>query len=173
MKWVDVLELHGRASSAFAETAAAIPPESWLEAKEGKWAPAQVTKHLSLAYEILLSELGGGAGMSIRTTFWQRALLRWTLVPRLLRGKPFPKGARAPKETRPEEITEGKADAIMQFQSLAKLFADAVQKAYSKDSGARLTHAYFGRSGLVNSVQFCARHIEHHTKAISEFRSRL
>jgi len=170
MKWVEVVELHNKASCTFAETAAGVPSETWMKAGEGEWSPAHITKHLSLAYEILLSELNGGAGMDIRTKFWQRTLLRWTMVPRLLRGKPFPKGAKAPRETRPTEITEDQADAVANFRKLAASFEEAALNAYAKDSGTQLTHAYFGRSDLVKSLQFCARHVQHHARTIANWR---
>jgi len=165
MKWSGVLELHSKASSAFADAAAKIHSGEWLVEKEpGKWSPAHVVKHLSLAYEILLSELGGGAGMMIRTSFWQRTLLRFTMVPKLLRGEPFPKGARAPRETRPVEVNADQKEAVTAFRKLAAAFEETVQKAYAENSKAKLTHAYFGRANLVNSVLLCARHVAHHAK---------
>ncbi|HSN68322.1 MAG TPA: DinB family protein, partial [Thermoanaerobaculia bacterium] len=95
-----------------------------------------------------------------RTKLWQRILLRFTLVPKILRGGAFPKSARAPRETRPQMPEHGQAEAIARFQERAARFNDAASD--PRHTRARLTHAYFGRSSVTESMVLCARHIEHH-----------
>jgi hypothetical protein len=144
-----------------------VPAEFWSKAEDGVWSPAHITKHVVLAYEILLSELNGGPGMSVRTKFLQRTFLRLFMVPGLLKGKPFPKGARAPKETRPVMIVENQSDAILEFDRVSVQFEQSLRDAYERNRRSLLTHAYFGRADLRRSLQLCARHVLHHAKTIA------
>ena len=98
--------------------------------------------------------------MAIRTTLWQRILLRLTLVPKILRDGAFPKGARAPRETRPQMPEHGQAEAIARFRERATRFSETASD--PRHARARLTHAYFGRASVTNTILLCARHIEHH-----------
>jgi hypothetical protein len=168
MKWPDAVHLHAEARELFKNNASAVPEHSWLRADREAWSPAHITKHVSLAYVVLLNELTGGAGMRIRTKLMRQTFLRLFMVPGLLNGKPFPKGARAPKETRPNEINESQAEAIAEFEALSLRFEQRAQKTYELNRKIQLTHAYFGRADLVKSVQLCARHVLHHAKAIAE-----
>jgi hypothetical protein len=167
--WLEALRLHEDAAAGFAHAAEAIPPELWTSpVAEGKWTPAQITDHLNRAYQTLLHELGGGAGMALRTRGWQRLILRFTLVPRLLAGAPFPRGARSPRELRPAEAAglDEQPLLIARFRELAERFQTEVQEAHATRPRQRLTHAYFGAAPLERSVVFCARHILHHHKQL-------
>lgn len=137
-----------------------MPEEEWfVPMSEGKWSPAEVLAHLVSTYDTLLRELAGGAGMAIRTKLWQRWLLRLTVVPRLLAGGAFPKGAVAPRETRPGGVVD-RAESIALFRRRAAELDEAVRLA--KD-GQRITHAYFGSATVAHGVLLCVRHIQHHT----------
>lgn len=163
MNWNEAERIHAKAASDFAEAAQRVPAAVWLAPRaEGKWSPAEIVEHVGLSYDTLNRELAGGPGMALRTKLWQRILLRFTLVPRLLRGAPFPKGARAPKETRPAVSNPDQAAAIAAFRVRAAAFEAAASAAQKANRGQKLTHAYFGRASLTNSVLLCARHVEHH-----------
>jgi hypothetical protein len=167
--WSDALRLHESAAGEYASAAEALSPEMWATARgEGKWSPAQVTDHLILAYQALQRELSGGPGMALRTTAWQRVLLRLLLVPRLLRGAAFPRGARAPREIRPSEVTQDQRALIARFRDHAERFQAAIQDAHARNPGQRLTHPYFGASSLHDSLVLCARHILHHLRQLPE-----
>lgn len=167
-QWADALSLHAEAVSRFAEAAAAVPGDSWeVERDSGKWTPALVVEHVTLAYEILLQELRGGKGMALRLPFWQRWILRFTMVPRILRGGPFPRGARAPREVRPSTSRSAQPEAVKEFQRLSKEFEECAARAFSVNSKTELTHAYFGAADLPHAVTLCARHILHHAAQIS------
>ena len=153
--------LHTDAVSDLVATASSVPEARWRAPRaEGKWSPAETVEHLTIAYDVLLRELAGGGGMAIRTTLWQRILLRLTLVPKILRDGAFPKGARAPRETRPQMPEHGQAEAIARFRERATRFSETA--ADPRHARARLTHAYFGRASVTNTILLCARHIEHH-----------
>jgi hypothetical protein len=164
VKWPEVRRLHAEAVEAFAAAAAAVPPARWLVPRaEGKWSPAEIVEHLTLAYDTLLRELEGGPGMKVRTKWWQRILLRFTLVPRLLRGEPFPAGARAPREIRPTAANPDQVAAVARFRELAARIDSGSASAIESGKRVRLTHAYFGSAALWKGVLLCARHVQHHT----------
>ncbi|HEX2834334.1 MAG TPA: DinB family protein [Thermoanaerobaculia bacterium] len=166
MNWQRVLDTHSQAAKSLAEAAEQIPPEQWLTPRaEGKWSPGHVLQHLNQTYDVLLRELRGGIGMAVQTTLWQRMLLRLTVVPKILRGGWFPSGARAPREIRPAEPAADKDAAIAKFRALSKEFDSAAVKAQA-NGGQKLSHAYFGRSGVPDSVLLCTRHIEHHDRQL-------
>src|SRR5687767_13236978 len=117
MKWPEIRALHEEATREIVAAAERIPAVRWTTARaEGKWSPAEIMEHLNLAYDALLRDFAGQGGMQIRTKWWQRVLLRFTLVPKLMRGAPFPANARAPRETRPVTANPDQAAAIAAFR---------------------------------------------------------
>jgi hypothetical protein len=152
-----------------AAAAERVSAERWLQPRaEGKWSPAEIVEHLNLAYEVLLRELNGGPGMQIRTKLWQRLLIRLTIMPKLLRGGPFPNGARAPRETRPVLSTTDKASAIATLRERGEKLASVASDVRQTKPRTRLTHAYFGKGSVENGVLLCARHMQHHHKQLLE-----
>jgi hypothetical protein len=171
MNWQRVLDVHSAAVKSLVETAEQIPADRWLlPREEGKWSPGHVLQHLNQTYEVLLRELRGGTGMAIQTKLWQRWMLRFTVVPKILRGGWFPSGARAPREIRPAEPAADKDAAIAKFRALSKEFDGIAIKAQA-NGGQKLSHAYFGKAGVPDSVLLCTRHIEHHTRQLQEIRA--
>ena len=163
MKWEEIAALHDGAANAFAAAAERVPADRWLAPRaEAKWSPAEVVEHLNLVYDVALRELAGGTGMALRTKFWQRVVLRFTILRKILRGDGFPAGAPAPRETRPALSTTDQGELIARFRERAARFA-AVAAA---DRDQRITHAYFGASKVPKSVLLVARHIEHHTTQV-------
>lgn len=153
------LALHGSAVDALVAKAEGVPEAEWfVPTSEGKWSPAEVLAHLVSTYDTLLRELAGGPGMAIRTKLWQRWLLRLTVVPRLLAGGAFPKGAVAPRETRPGGVLN-REESITLFRRRAAELDEAVRNA---NDGQRITHAYFGSATVAHGVLLCTRHIQHH-----------
>ena len=167
--WEEVRQLHASVAAELAGTAAVIPSQRWLEPRQpGKWSPAEIVEHLTLAYDTLLREMEGGGGMQIRTKLWQRILLRLTLVPRLLRGAPFPANARAPRETRPSVSNPDQNAAVARFRERAAKLEAAADAAVVSRRRVRLTHAYFGSSALPEAMLLCARHVLHHQKQLAD-----
>ena len=165
MKWEEISAIHTRAVDDLVATATSVESARWLTPRaEGKWSPAEVVEHLNLAYDVMLREMSGQGGMEIRTKWWQRVLLRFTIVPKILRGDGFPTGARAPKETRPSLTTTDQRMAIEAFRDRAKRFTVAIEDA--RQRGQRLTHAYFGKASTKPTLLLVARHIEHHAKQL-------
>ena len=163
MKWEAARKLHSDAAASVAAAAELIPAEKWLAPRAGgKWSPAQVLEHLSLAYDVLNRELTGGPGMQIRTKLWQRLMLRLVMLPKIMRGGGFPEGARAPREFRDPVGNPDQRAAIASFRERAAKFEALAAGAEQSGRRVRLSHAYFGRSNVRNAVVLCARHVQHH-----------
>jgi hypothetical protein len=162
-RWTDALELHETAAADLVCAAEAIAADAWDQPRlAGKWSSAQIVMHLILAYEVLLRDLAEGAGMALRTTATKRLFFRLTVLPRLLSGKRFPAGVRAPREARVGRVSDPQPELIARFSGLATQFHQAVQAAHLERPRIRLTHAYFGALSLEDAVRFCAVHIRHH-----------
>jgi DinB family protein len=168
LSWPTVQQLHSNVVVDVTTAAGRVPPEKWMTPRaDGKWSPAEIVEHLSLVFDVLLRELAGGGAMEVRTKLWQRILYRLTIMPKLLRGHPFPRGVRAPRETRPATANADQSAAIAAFRDRAARFETAAADAQQKPN-ARLTHAYFGSSTVVNGVLLCARHMQHHRKQLPD-----
>jgi hypothetical protein len=168
MKWNEIRDLHTRAVADFADAAERIPAAQWREPRAvGKWSPAELVEHLTLAYDVLQQELEGGPGMRIRTKPWLQVVLRWTIARRILGGGPFPKRSPAPRELRPALPEHGQDVAIAGFRERARRFASTTEALVGSGREVRLTHPYFGRAPLPESVLMCLRHVEHHRRQLA------
>jgi hypothetical protein len=153
------LTLHAKAVDDLVAKAEAVPEQEWFDPLgPGKWSPADVLAHLVSTHDTLLRELSGGPGMAIRTKWWQMWLLRVTLLPGMLAGGPFPKGAVAPRETRTGAVRD-RTESVGLFRLRA---AELDAAARAAKEGQRITHAYFGSASVAHGMLLCTRHIQHH-----------
>lgn len=132
----------------------------------GKWSPAEVTSHVSEAYQVLRTELAGGPGMRLLGSPLQRWLLRHTMLPRLCRGKPFPPGVWAPRETRPREVKDVPAVALQGLETLARGFSQELTSR-AQAGKVRLSHAYFGPLSPRQGLQLLIVHTRHHARQLA------
>ena len=157
---------HASALSEFVGAARRFPGESWTQAlASGKWSPAEITSHVAEAYEVLRGELSGGPGMQLLGSPLLRWLLRRTMLPGILRGRPFPAGARAPRETRPRELHADPTSALVALEVKADAFARELS-ARAADQRLRLCHAYFGPMSARQSLQLASVHTRHHARQL-------
>ncbi len=147
-----------------------LAPTAWMRPPApGKWTPAEITSHVAEAYRVLLAELGGAGGMKLLGSRLQRLILRYTLLPRLITGRPFPPGVRAPRETRPKAIIKDHDEALSELGHLAGLFA--AELAVRAAAGpVRLTHAYFGALSPGQGLQLLTAHNRHHARQLASCR---
>ena len=156
-----------QAVDAFAATADSFPDAKWHAPRQaGKWSAAEITVHLIKAFEAGERELKGGGPMQMRLAGWKLLYARWIVLRRMLKTRAFPTGARAPRETRPEDALPGRTEAVKLFRAAAASFERATAAAYETRPRTTLTHPYFGGMGLADSVLLAAIHIEHHHKQI-------
>jgi hypothetical protein len=168
--WDSLLADHSNAVAEYMTAAGRFASPDWMRPlAPGKWTPAELTSHVTEAYRVLRAELGGATGMRLLGSRLQRLVLRYTLLPRLLAGRPFPAGVRAPRETRPREIVEEPGDALSMLGDLAEAF---IRELTTRAAGARirLTHAYFGPLSPRQGLRLLTVHTRHHARQLSSAR---
>jgi hypothetical protein len=165
--WTELVEEHARAVEEYRRAASALDSTRWMAPiAPGKWSPAEITAHLAEAYRVLTGELDGGAGMGLRGSRLQRLVLRHTILPRLLAGRPFPPGVRAPRETRPREIIADPDLAVSMLIEQAERFARGLTDKAGRQT-VRLTHAYFGPLSARQGLELSIRHTRHHAQQLA------
>jgi hypothetical protein len=165
--WGSLSADHRNAVEQFVATVRQLPPGSWSNPlAPGKWTPAEISSHLIASYRIMRAELAGGAGMALRLKPLQRWVLRHTVLPRILRGGPFPAGARAPRETRPVEVIRDLGESLAILATEANTLAEELTS-HARAGRVRLTHAYFGGMSARQSLQLLAVHTRHHARQIA------
>lgn len=168
MDWESNFRFHEQAIAEFAAVAERVPAGEWrVPLAEGKWSPAEVVEHVGLAYAVLHGELEGGPGMKMRTKWWQRLVMRPTILRRILRGGGFPPNVPAPREIRPVAPETDPATAIAAFRERAARFTASVLRAHAGGRPPKLTHPYLGRGPLRHAVLLNARHTRHHLEQLA------
>jgi len=158
--WRRLEEDHFAAVEEFAARAEAVADELWPVAPfPGKWSPGQVAEHVALAYEAILRDLSGGPAMRLRASWWQRALLRRFLLPRILSTGRIPLAATAPREARPGPEAPARAEVLGRLRDGASRLSDAMRS--SRDAACAI-HPYFGTLRGREILRFCAVHTRHH-----------
>ena len=166
-EWARLLNDHARAIEEYRTAAESLDQAAWLAPiAPGKWSPAEVTAHVAEAYRVLSAELGGADGMCLRGSRIQRLLLRYTILPRLLAGKPFPPGVRAPREVRPTEVIGDPSLAVATLVERAEQFIGELTTRATMPA-VRLTHAYFGRLSPRQGLKLSTVHTRHHAQQLA------
>ena len=164
--WASLLTRHSDAVDDFCRAAGRLADPRWLRPiAPGKWTPAEITSHVSQAYRVVRDELAGQAGMRLLGSRFQRFVLRHTLLPRLLAGQPFPRGVRAPRETRPQEVAADPVQALFTLRESARSLADELS-ARAGAGTACLTHAYFGPLSARQGIRLLTMHTRHHARQL-------
>jgi hypothetical protein len=170
-RWRAARAEHDDVVRASLEVLGRIPAARWHEApRPAGWSPAAVTLHLCQSYELSRAVVGGAPGMALRVPRWRAWLLRTFLVPPLLASRRFPRGARAPREVRPDAAEASALGVEEGTRRLARAAADAasaLEQAATTGSRVRFTHAYFGALPPLTTLRVLSAHTRHHTRALS------
>lgn len=154
---------HRAAVGEFIEKAGALHAEQWLVPRaEGKWTPAQETRHVILAYETFLSQLNGGAPMRLRGTAWKRRMWRLIGLTAILWRKRIPVAVRAPSEVRPDTVVAPASQLLPVLRTRASEFDAAYAAKVRSAPRTRVTHFMFGELRLDHAIQLMSIHTRHH-----------
>jgi DinB superfamily len=166
-RWHEAVDEHRAALAAYLETAEEVRDDAWTRPlAPGKWSPAEVTEHVTLAYEVLLVELREGRGMRVKGPPWRRTLLRWVLLPHILFHGTIPLRPPAPRELRPGPPRAPRAEALRILRDLGERFEHEMTRARAA-GGGWITHPYFGTVEPVKGMRFVGIHLEHHRKQVA------
>lgn len=164
--WDAAAGAHRAALASYVARAARLTSDRWGAPRApGKWSPAEISEHLALAYEMGLGELRGGPPPAIRTSYWQRLVLRWFVMPKLLAGGSLTRPVRAPREIR-HPVAGDQVATLARLQEVAEALERELESASARGR-VRFTHPYFGRMGAVEALGFCAFHARHHEAQVA------
>ncbi|CAN5841210.1 hypothetical protein BH23GEM9_BH23GEM9_03610 [soil metagenome] len=123
-----------------------------------------------MTYEHFGTAPADGPGMRPRVSPARALLLRWTLLPIMMRTGWFPAGVRSPKEFRPSPGEGQTVDAetlIVRLEKAAAASARALRAADPSIVHARLNHAYFGPLRPIEALRLLNVHTRHHARRLA------
>jgi uncharacterized damage-inducible protein DinB len=154
---------HRAAVREFVVRAGALGPGRWLAPRaEGKWTPAQETRHLILAYDAFLADIQTGTRIRLRGTPWKRRLWRAMALPYILWRRRIPVAIKAPGEVRPEWEHGSAAELLPLLEQRAARFEASFTDRWRTDPARRMSHPYLGDLSLDQAIRFVAVHTRHH-----------
>jgi hypothetical protein len=154
---------HVDAVREFVDRANAVAEPRWLVPRaEGKWTPAQETKHVILAYEAFLRQLTEGTPMRLRGNALKRRIWRLIGLNSILWRKRIPVAVNAPREVRPELVTSGPDELLPELRRRAGEFDVAFARAWRNEPRRRMTHYMFGTLSLDQGIRLVSVHTRHH-----------
>ena len=98
--------------------------------------------------------------------WWKRWLVRRRYLPRMLRTRRFPAGARAPREIRPSDAPAAGEEAAARLCAAAA----GIERFFSEHPRAarqRLAHPYFGAIPAAELFEVLTLHAVHHRGQIA------
>jgi DinB superfamily len=156
---------HAVAVAAFAQRARMVSPaEGETPRGPGKWTPAQETTHVTLSYRAFASAITTGQTLRLRVPLERALEFQRTVLPRILAGGWFPRGATAPDEAVPLDPVTPLPLGVDELEIAAREFDDVVSATFAHDPAFRTTHPYFGPMLLPELLSLMAEHTEHHLR---------
>lgn len=154
---------HRDAVSYFVSRAQLVPADRWLVPRaEGKWTPAEETRHIILSYEAMAADLRGERQMAPRTRGWRRLLARAVGLTSILWWRRIPRPVRAPREVRPPEERGSRAELMAELDRAVGEFERVFADAWEHRPRQTLAHPFFGGISLRQSMTVAVVHTRHH-----------
>ena len=151
---------HEAAIEACIAAARGVGDNQWSQPRDdGKWSPAQQFEHVGLAYQMVYDALHGQPPRA-RLGRMRQFLLRFFMLPRILRTDDFGEGVPAPRESRPNGSTYDRAALEALLRTRAATCMEALLAANGR--GARVLHPYFGPLPLLSMLRLGTSHTRHH-----------
>lgn len=160
------LAAHRTSLAAYAAASKAVPDARWNQPPApDKWSPGQVTEHLRMTYVVVGGELEGKPGLTPRTPWWIRPLLRFRFLRRILKDGAVPAGAKAPRELRPDAGPFDRDRTLDALTQAAAAFEATLTRRWN-DPSAAVTHHVFGRLSAADMLRFATVHLDHHARQL-------
>lgn len=159
----ELLSEHHLAVGDFVHRACAIPRSRWLVPRgDGKWSPAQETRHLILTYEGLLGDLNDERRPALRGTALRRRIWRIVGLTQILWRGRIPAAVPAPREFRPEPDETPRADLLALYERRGREFCGVFRDKWRLEPRRTVQHPYFGNLKLEHAMRLCTVHTRHH-----------
>ncbi len=154
---------HDDAVGEFVERARAIPDSRWLVPRaEGKWTPAQESRHLVLYYEAFSADLRGERKMTLKGTPLKRFKWRLLGLPQILWRKRIPVAVRAVREVSPAWDETPRERMLSLLAERAREFDALFVDTWRGDPRRTVRHPWFGDLTLDEAMQMSSVHTRHH-----------
>ena len=154
---------HGLAVREFIDRASALDATRWLTPRaEGKWTPAQETKHVLLAYDEFIRQLREATSMRRRGNALRRAISRVIGLTSILWLKRIPVAVNAPREVRPDWVDTPSAELLEALQLRSQEFDTAFVRTWHAEPRRRMSHYLFGALSLDQGIRLVSVHTRHH-----------
>lgn len=154
---------HRAAVLEFVARARAIQADRWLLPRaEGKWTPAEETRHLVLTYHAFIADLKGERTLRLKGTPLLRRIWRLVALPIILYGRRIPRAVRAPREIRPDGETGERDALLLELQRAVADFEGVFVEISRANPGKSLTHPFLGELNLRQAIRLAAVHTRHH-----------
>lgn len=162
-RWQRLFDDHAASVREFSSKAERVDAARWLVPRaEGKWTPAQETRHLILAYDALLRDANGAGKMRLKGNALKRKIWRMVGLTSILWRKRIPAAVKAPREARPEWEAAPASELLPILQSRAAELADTIMRLQKNEPRRTFTHPYFGDVTIEHAFTFLAVHNRHH-----------
>ncbi len=158
---------HDAAVTAMVAACHRVPDDRWHTPPSAEgWSPAAVAVHVGDAYAFGSRAVAAGDTMRMLASPLMAWLGRTVLLPAMLATGRFPRGARAPREVRPDlafAASLDRATALVRLEALARGCATALGDA---PDTVRIRHAYFGDLPPRTALRMLAAHTMHHARLL-------
>jgi len=154
---------HRDSVAHFVTRARAVPADRWLVPRaEGKWTPAEETRHIILSYQAIIADLRDGRSMAPRTRGLRRLIARAIGLSSILYLRRIPRAVRAPREVRPPEERGAREDLLAELERVVGECEGVFADAWRQTPERTLTHPFFGAISLRQSMTMAVVHTRHH-----------
>lgn len=156
---------HRRAVEELVARVRSVSAAAWRVPRgAGAWSPAQEAAHVALSYAAFARALAGELHPAPAVRAWKAMLLRWLVLPRILRGGWFPTGARAPHATWPPAEPPDQPVLVAELMDHADTLMRALRAA---GADRRVHHPYFGALSARQVLGLSAAHTRHHARRLA------
>jgi len=169
-RWKDAEREHAECVAAFLLAASYVPDHKWhLPLGPGRWSPAEFVLHIERSYALGREAILSGATMRPRASRPVAWLARIILLPLMTRTRRFPRGAKAPREVRPDADEARTVDREALSVRLQAAAADALRELRTRAADDRpcFTHAYFGPLSAYQTLRMLSAHTRHHASHLA------
>jgi hypothetical protein len=158
-----LLREHRDAVAHFLARANAVPGDRWLQPRaEGKWTPAEETRHIIMSYQAIVADLRGESRMEPRTRGLKRLIWRAIGLTSILYRRRIPRPVRAPREVRPPEERGSREELLAELQRAVALFEEVFTATWNDAPRRTLAHPFFGAINLRQAMTVAVVHTRHH-----------
>lgn len=145
----------------FAAAAERIAEERWaVPVQPGKWSPAQISDHVTVAYDLSLKALQGNFPGRTAPRLLRPLINRFFLQP-VLRNGAFAKKSKAPGIFKPDETPRPRAEAIARLRAASGAFEAALER-QAAGGGTTIDHPFFGAVPIGDYLRLQEIHTRHH-----------